>query len=34
MQGEGEKAGLISDEDIADWIAQSRRKEDSHEGDD
>ena len=34
MQGEGEKAGLITDEDIADWITQSRRKEDSHEGDD
>ena len=34
MQGEGEKAGLISDEDIADWITQSRCKEDSHEGDD
>lgn len=27
MAGEGAKAGLATDEDIADWITQSRRKE-------
>lgn len=28
MAGEGKKAGLISDEDIAEWITSSRRKDD------
>ncbi len=27
MKGEGEKAGLYCDEDIAEWITESRRKE-------
>ena len=27
MKGEAEKAGFLSDEDIADWITQSRRAE-------
>lgn len=27
MAGEGAKAGLATDEEIADWITQSRRKE-------
>ena len=27
MKGEGEKAGFHSDEDIAEWITESRRKE-------
>ena len=27
MQGEAEKAGLLSDEDVAAWITSSRREE-------
>ncbi len=27
MKGEGEKAGLYSDDDIAEWITESRREE-------
>ena len=27
MRGRAEEAGLLSDEDIADWITQSRRAE-------
>jgi len=27
MAGEGEKAGLFSEEDVANWITQSRREE-------
>ena len=27
MRGEAEKAGLFSDEDVANWITQSRREE-------
>ena len=27
MGGEGEKAGLFSEEDVANWITQSRREE-------
>ena len=27
MSGEGEKAGLFSEEDVANWITQSRREE-------
>ena len=27
MGGEAEKAGLFSEEDVANWITQSRRKE-------
>ena len=27
MKGEAEKAGFLSDEDIADWITESRRAE-------
>lgn len=27
MQGEAEKAGLNSEEDVADWIMESRKKE-------
>ena len=27
MGGEGKKAGLFSEEDVANWITQSRRKE-------
>ena len=27
MQGEAAKAGFLSEEDIAEWITQSRRKE-------
>ncbi len=29
MKGEGEKAGLFSDEDVAAWIASSRREEEA-----
>ena len=29
MQGEGEKANLLTDEDIAIWITESRRKEEA-----
>ena len=29
MKGEGERVGLISDEDIAAWITASRREEDA-----
>ena len=27
MAGEGEKVGLLSEEDVANWITQSRREE-------
>ena len=27
MKGEGEKAGFYSDEDVAEWITESRREE-------
>lgn len=27
MGGEGEKAGLLSEEDVANWITQSRRED-------
>jgi AbrB family looped-hinge helix DNA binding protein len=27
MSGEAEKAGILSEEDVADWITASRRKE-------
>lgn len=27
MRGEGEKVGLFSEEDVANWITQSRREE-------
>ena len=27
MRGEAEKAGLFSEEDVANWITQSRREE-------
>lgn len=27
MEGEGEKAGLFTEEDIANWITRSRREE-------
>ena len=27
MAGEGEKAGLFTDEDVANWIAKSRRED-------
>ncbi len=27
MQGEAEKAGLLSEDDVANWITQSRREE-------
>lgn len=27
MKGEAEKAGLFSEEDVAEWITQSRREE-------
>lgn len=27
MRGEGKKAGLMSEEDVADWITESRRKD-------
>ena len=29
MGGEAEKAGLLSEEDVAEWITSSRRKENS-----
>ena len=29
MKGEGERAGLFSDEDVAAWITASRREEDT-----
>ena len=29
MQGEGEKSGLFTDEDVAAWITASRREEDA-----
>ena len=29
MQGEGEKAGMFTDEDVAAWITASRREEDA-----
>ena len=29
MKGEGERAGLFSDEDVAAWITASRREEDA-----
>lgn len=29
MKGEGEKAGMFSDEDVAAWITASRREEDA-----
>ena len=29
MKGEGEKAGLFTDEDVAAWITASRREEDA-----
>ena len=34
MKGEGEKAGLLSEEDVAEWITQSRRKTQNDKGDD
>jgi len=34
MKGKGEAAGLYTDEDIANWIMQSRREEDTNEGND
>ena len=34
MKGKGEAAGLYTDEDIANWITQSRREEEAHEGND
>ena len=33
MAGKGEAAGLVSDEDIANWITHSRRAEESSKGD-
>lgn len=27
MKGEGERAGLLSEEDVAEWITRSRREE-------
>ena len=27
MRGEGEKAGLFTEEDVASWITQSRRED-------
>lgn len=27
MKGEGEKTGLMSEDDVAEWITQSRREE-------
>ena len=29
MKGEGEKAGMFTDEDVAAWITASRREEDA-----
>jgi len=29
MNGEAEKAGLLSEEDVAEWITSSRREENS-----
>ena len=29
MRGEAEKAGLLSEEDVAEWITSSRRKDNS-----
>ena len=34
MKGKGEAAGLYTDEDIANWVMQSRREEDANEGND
>lgn len=34
MKGKGEAAGLYTDEDIANWIMQSRKEEDANEGND
>ena len=34
MKGKGEAAGLYNDEDIANWITESRREEESYESDD
>ena len=31
MKGEGEKVGLFSEEDVAEWIMKSRREEDNNE---
>lgn len=31
MKGKGEKAGLFTDEDIANWITQSRREEEAND---
>ena len=30
MKGEAEKAGLYSEDDVADWITKSRREETGH----
>ena len=27
MRGEGQKAGFMNEEDVAEWITQSRREE-------
>lgn len=34
MKGKGATAGLFTDEDIANWIMQSRREEEDNEGND
>ena len=34
MKGEAEKAGLFSEEDVADWITMSRRKDSPYESND
>ena len=34
MKGKGEAVGLYTDEDIANWITQSRREEESDESND
>lgn len=34
MKGKGMAAGLYTDEDIANWITESRREEEANEGND
>ena len=34
MKGEGERVGLISEEDVAEWITNSRREENANASDD
>lgn len=34
MKGEAEKAGLISEDDVAEWITNSRREDNGNESDD